>query len=162
MVADPTVEINVTKGWVNGLYGGFDQEYNQYKNTPQEMASDGVIGTVYGGGNEAKVIGSTNILIGDSLSELATIRSMSQLYKAIPQEGLIRGNIKMVKADNAGVKTITYTVIDQNGDPVAGKEPLTVQIKETVNGATITGNVYGGGNNAHVTQSTNIQVGPNQ
>ena len=161
MVADPTVEINVTKGWVNGLYGGLDQEYNQYKNTPQEMASDGVIGTVYGGGNEAKVIGSTNILIGDSLSELATIRSMSQLYKAIPQEGLIRGNIKMVKADNAGVKTITYTVIDQNGDPEPGKEPLTVNIKETVNGATITGNVYGGGNNAHVTQSTNIQVGPN-
>lgn len=162
MVGDPTVEINVTKGWINGQYVGTLDEYSQYKGTPQELPMDGVIDTVFGGGNEAIVKGNTNILIGDSLSSTVTIKSMDQLYNTIPETGLTRSHIKMVKADDNDVKTITYTVVDQNGDPVAGKEPLTVHVRETVNGATITGNVYGGGNNADVTGSTTIQVGPAQ
>lgn len=162
MVGDPTVEINVTKGWINGQYIGTLEEYSQYKGTPQELSRDGVIDTVFGGGNEAIVIGNTNVLIGTRLSDTITIKSMDQLYNTIPETGQTRSNIKMVKADDNDVKTITYTVVDQNGDPVAGKDPLTVHVRETVNGATITGNVYGGGNNADVTQSTNIQIGPNQ
>jgi len=162
MVGDPTVEINVTKGWINGQYIGTLQEYSQYKGTPQELSRDGVIDTVFGGGNEAIVIGNTNIFIGTRLSDTITIKSMDQLYNTIPETGQIRSNIKMVKADDNDVKTITYTVVDQNGDPVAGKQPLTVHVRETVNGASVTGNVYGGGNNADVTQSTNVQVGPNQ
>lgn len=162
MVGDPTVEINVTKGWINGQYIGTVQEYSQYNGTPQELPQDGVIDTVFGGGNEAIVKGNTNILIGDRLSDTITIKSMDQLYNRIPQEGQTRSHIKMVKADDNDIKTITYTVVDQNGDPVPGKDPLTVHVRETVNGATINGNVYGGGNNADVTGSTTIQVGPNQ
>lgn len=163
MVGDPTVEINVTKGWINGQYIGTLEEYSQYKGTPQELPRDGVIDTVFGGGNEAIVIGNTYVLIGTRLSDTITIKSMDQLYNTIPETGLPpRSNIKMVKADDNDIKTITYTVVDQNGDSVAGKDPLTVHVRETVNGATITGNVYGGGNNADVTQSTNIQIGPNQ
>lgn len=162
MVGNPTVEINVTKGWINGQYVGMDQEYSQYKGTPQELPHDGVIDTVFGGGNEAIVKGNTNVLIGTRLSDTITIKSMEQLYNTIPETGQTRSNIKMVKADNNDIKTITYTVVDENGDPVAGKAPLTVQVRENVNGATITGNVYGGGNNADVTGSTNIQVGPAQ
>lgn len=161
MVGDPTVEINVTKGWVNGQYIGTVQEYSQYNGTPQELPQDGVIDTVFGGGNEAIVKGNTNILIGTRLSDTITIKSMDQLYNSIPQEGQTRSHIKMVKADDNDIKTITYTVVDQNGDPVPGKDPLTVHVRETVNGATINGNVYGGGNNADVTGSTTIQVGPN-
>lgn len=160
MVGDPTVDINITRGWINGQYIGTTQEYSQYKATPQELAHDGVIDTVFGGGNEAIVKGNTNVLIGTRLSDTITIKSMEQLYNTIPETGQTRSNIKMVKADNNDIKTITYTVVDENCDPVAGKAPLTVQVRENVNGATITGNVYGGGNNADVTQSTNVQVGP--
>ena len=162
MVADPTVEINVTDGWVNGQYSGTDQDYIQYKDNPQMLNSNGEIETVYGGGNAAKVIGNTTVLIGDSLNAKSTIRSMDDLYESIDNNaGLKRSNIKMVKANNNGVKTITYTVVDSNGNPVQGKEPLTVEIKQNVNGVTITGNVYGGGNQADVTESAYIQLGPN-
>ena len=161
MVGNPTVEINVTNGWVNGQYTGEDQRYTDYVNTPM-MLSDGVIDTVYGGGNAATVIGNTRILIGDSISQSLTINSMEQLYNSIDNTGLKRSNIKMVKGTNGGGNTVTYTVVDSNGDPVAGKTPLTVNVKQTANGATITGNVYGGGNMADVTDSATIQLGPAQ
>ena len=160
MVGSPTVEINVTGGWVNGQYGGGKDEYSQYVNTPMMLSTDGVIDTVYGGGNAAKVIGSTNVLIGDSLSLDATLNSMSELYKKVGNEGLKRNNIMITESSQNDVKSITYTVVNDENNPVAGKQPLTVNIKQTVNGVTITGNVYGGGNQADVTDSTNIQVGP--
>lgn len=162
MVGNPTVEINVTDGWVNGQYAGTKTEYLPYVDTPQMLSSNGVIETVYGGGNAAKVKGNTNILIGDSISQTkkATITSMTQLYNLAGTTGIKRSNIKITRSEDNGVKKVTYTTVDENGDPVQGKTPLTVQTKQTVNGATITGNVYGGGNQADVTGSTNIQLGP--
>ena len=160
MVANPTVEINVTDGWVNGQYSGTNQDYIQYKDNPKMLASNGEIETVYGGGNEAKVIGSTTVLIGDSLNTKATIRSMDNLYNNVGTNGLKRSNIKMVRTEQNNVKKVTYTVVDSEGNPIADKQPLTVEIKQNVNGVTITGNVYGGGNQADVTGSTYIQLGP--
>lgn len=64
MVGNPTVDINVTKGWINGQYIGTEQEYSQYNGTSQELPQDGVIDTVFGGGNEAIVKGNTNIQVG--------------------------------------------------------------------------------------------------
>ena len=59
-----------------------------------------------------------------------------------------------------GEDAIVYTPVDGNGDPVSGKQPLTVTLEQTVNGATINGNIYGGGNKAAVTVGTDIQIGP--
>ena len=160
MIADPIVEINVTKGWVDGLYSGSLEKYSAYKNTPTELADYGQINTVFGGGNLALVEGNTTILIGDSLDLSVKLKSMDKLYNSIPSNGIKRGNIKEEKSLNNGVKTITYTVVDQDGNPVEGKEPLTITIEQTIYGAIITGNVYGGGNNADVTGTTHIQVGP--
>ena len=162
MIADPIVEINETKGWVDGLYSGSLEKYSAYKDTPTELADYGQINTVFGGGNLALVEGNTTILIGDSLDHSVKLKSMDKLYNSIPSTGIKRGNIKEEKSINDGVKTITYTVVDQDGNPVEGKEPLTVTIEQTIYGAIITGNVYGGGNNADVTGNTNIQIGPKQ
>ena len=160
MVGNPIVEINVTQGWVNGEYTGSDTTYRDYVDTPM-MLSEGVIDTVYGGGNAAEVRGNTVVLIGDSINQDLIINTMNDLYGSIDNNtGLKRSNIKMVKANDNGIKTITYSVVDNNGNPVEGKDPLTVKVKQKANGATITGNVYGGGNKADVTGSTYIQLGP--
>ena len=160
MVANPTVEINVAKGWVDGLYTGNKEEYSAYKGAPVELNDYGRINTVFGGGNLATVEGNTTILIGDSLNHSVKLKSMDKLYNSISGTGIKRGHIKAEKAESNGVKTVTYTVVDQEGNPVEGKEPLTVTIEQTIYGAIITGNVYGGGNNADVTGTTHIQVGP--
>ena len=161
MVADPTVEINVTDGWVNGQYGGGKDEFDDYTGVPQMLDANGVIGTVFGGGNEAEVVGNTNVLIGDSLNVNATLNSMSELYKKIGDDGLKRGNILMTKSIQDGVKKVTYTIVDDENHQVEGTTPITVDVKPKVNGVTITGNVYGGGNQADVTNSATIQLGPN-
>ena len=159
MVGDPTVDINVTQGWVNGEYLGINSEYpeyNSYSGTPQEIA-DGTIGTVYGGGNRAEVRGSTSLLIGDKMGTSDTLRSMVDLYSTLPansQDGELRSNIEVKRATVEGKPGVSYSPV---ADPSKAKSWANVQ---PIKGATITGNVYGGGNNADVTGGTTIKIGP--
>ena len=148
MVADPTVDINVTTGWVNGEYVG--SAYPEaYRGKPGELTTDGVIGTVFGGGNAAEVIGRTTVNIGDKVGTPVQLKSMQELYDEVGTKGKLKGTITVTRNSTTG---ITYT-------PATGTA-LTKGISQTVNGATITGNIYGGGNAADVTGGTNIQVGP--
>ena len=152
MVGDPTVDINVTHGWVNGEYVGTVAELNQYKGAPAQLAEDGVIGTVFGGGNAATVDGSPKVKIGNKLDTSVELKSMRNLFESFgDQQNIEHGNIRITKDGTTGV---TYT------NKTDGTKTLTEAISQTVNGATITGNVYGGGNAAAVTGDTNIQVGP--
>ncbi|MBO4730461.1 MAG: hypothetical protein J5593_03205, partial [Bacteroidaceae bacterium] len=80
-----------------------------------ESGKIGAIGTVFGGGNAAKVIGNTTVNIGTKL-----------------------------------------------GDSIVFKTPETdseAQRTHTVEGVNITGNVFGGGNQAEVTGNANVVVG---
>ena len=150
MVADPTVDINVTHGWVNGEYTG----ESTYAGSPQMLPSDGVIGTVYGGGNEAVVIGNTYLRIGDKLGSPVLLKSMDKLkdeLEAATDNTITDHGIIMTKTSNG----VRYT------NETNATKTLTVTNSQTVMGATITGNVYGGGNNADVTGNTDIQLGPN-
>ena len=154
MVGDPTVDINVTHGWVNGEYVGTVTELTQYKGAPAQLTEDGVIGTVFGGGNAAKVEGSPQVKIGDRMGDDVELSSMRNLFESIgDQQNIVHGDIRITKDGTTGV---TYT--NKND----GTKTLTETISQTVNGATISGNVYGGGNQANVTGNTNIQVGPAQ
>jgi hypothetical protein len=81
----------------------------------------GVIGTVYGGGNSAKVDGDTYVNIGT----LSKVRMQTIL-------------------------------VDDDSDPSTDDVPKEVDVA----GANITGNVFGGGNNADVTGDTHIKIGP--
>ena len=154
MVGDPTVDINVTHGWVNGEYVGTVTELTQYKGAPAQLTEDGVIGTVFGGGNAAKVEGSPQVKIGDRMGDDVELSSMRNLFESIgDQQNIFHGDIRITKDGTTGV---TYT--NKND----GTKTLTETISQAVNGATISGNVYGGGNQANVTGSTNIQVGPAQ
>ena len=159
MIANPTVDINVTNGWVNGEYIG--EGHDQYNNTPAMLERDGIIGTVYGGGNQAEVKGRTNVLIGDKLGDTITLKSMEFLYNSVT-DGEVRSDIRINKSTVNNMETITFTAVekDDHSQAVQGKTPISVTIDQRVNGATIVGNVYGGGNNAAVTEGTNVQIGP--
>ncbi len=76
----------------------------------------GEIGDVFGGGNEANVVGNTNVNIGT--------KDKVKLHLSVDGNG-------------------TYTYSED----------------KTVLGANITGNVYGGGNEAEVTGNTNVNIG---
>ena len=154
MVGNPKVDINITHGWINGEYNGTIQSLSQYKGKPQQLENDGVIGTVYGGGNSAKVIGSTNVFIGDKLNDQVELKSMRTLYNSLDNNDKVKETVTIRKTTVNSADAIKYT---SNSDP---NITITQTVSQTVNGATITGNVYGGGNNADVTQSANIQVGP--
>ena len=154
MVGNPKVDINITHGWINGEYNGTIQSLSQYKGRPQQLANDGVIGTVYGGGNSAKVIGSTNVFIGDKLNDQVDLKSMRTLYNSLGNSDKVKETVTISKTTVNSADAVKYT---SNSD---ANVTITQTVSQTVNGATITGNVYGGGNNADVTGATNIQVGP--
>ena len=149
LVGNPTVDINITQGWVNGEYVGSKTEYSAYTDGKPKEIADGTIGTVFGGGNAAEVKGSTKILVGDKVGTTVQLKSMQELYDEVGTDGKLKGTVTVTRNSTTG---ITYT-------PETGTA-LTKGISQTVNGATITGNIYGGGNAADVTGGTNIQVGP--
>jgi hypothetical protein len=161
MVANPTVDINVTQGWVNGEYVGNVAEYSDYKRTPALLQNDGVIDTVFGGGNAARVEGSPTVKIGDRINTKVLLKSMNDLYTTVGASGERRSDVLIQRDTKDNADAIKYTIVGDNNVPVSGKDPLTVNLSQTVKGATISGNVYGGGNAADVTGGTNIQVGPN-
>ena len=154
LAGDPTINVNVATGWVNGQYKGLgDQDPKSiYHATPQDLTPDGVIGTIYGGGNAADVIGNTNINIGNQTTvEMHSLAVIKQKIQESANGQFTTGGMIFKLSDDE--KSITYTVVGQT-------EPaMTKQIIQTVNGANITGNVYGGGNAAAVTGSTNVVIG---
>ncbi len=152
IVGNPQIDINVTQGWVNGEYIGNVGEYTTYSHKPGQLP-DGVIETVYGGGNAADVIGTPTIRIGDKMGQSVELKSMQSLHDNLPAGGETKNGITIEKPSSGSIK---YTAADNNSNTI------TVGVSQTVKGATITGNVYGGGNQANVTGSTNIQVGPAQ
>ena len=141
MVGNPHININVVKGWTNGEYKGTEPEeeddYAEYKDTPKNMPETGLIGTVFGGGNDADVVGQTFVNIGTE--SYVTVHDVTKdVYNIIKNGRSDISNPQFTESDN-GSTTKNLTI--------------------TVEGATITGNVYGGGNNANVTQGTNITIG---
>ena len=103
---NPTVNINQIYG---KAYDG-----NAYTATATTL---GEIGEVFGGGNEANVVGNTTVNVG-------TVDKVN-LHLSVDKSG-------------------NYTMSEDSKDVV---------------GANITGNVYGGGNQAEVTGNTNVNIG---
>ncbi len=54
---------------------------------------------------------------------------------------------------------ISLPILDADGNPVLDANNKPTYTKKRVLGANITGNVYGGGNNAEVTGSANVTIG---
>ena len=157
LAGNPTVNVNIATGWVDGQYKGTgEQDANHiYHASPQTLA-DGVVGQIFGGGNAAKVIGSTTINIGtQDTVHMVSLKAIKAKIEASNDGKVTMGGMQFELTQDGN--SIVYK---QQGDntPVL----LTMPIIQNVNGATISGNVYGGGNNADVTGSTHVIVGKEQ
>ena len=103
---------------IDQIPGAFAAQIDRDGNDVADNNSNalGEIGDVFGGGNEANVVGNTNVNIGT------------------------KDKVKL------------HLSVDGNG-------AYTYSEDKTVLGANITGNVYGGGNEAEVTGDTNVNIG---
>lgn len=141
VVGSPTVNVNMIKGWTNGGYTGQKpgnpESYPELVNTKYSFDHIGTIGQVFGGGNQAVVNGNTTVNIGSS--ETVTVHNVTKaVYNAI------RSNHQFVGASPFS-----------DGDP----DDATADLKVQTEGAIVTGNVYGGGNQAAVNGKSHIQIG---
>ena len=163
MVADPTVNINVvmsdratggngddTEVATEGSITITDEDDNGNTTThtvnypTHEKGKIGAIYNVFGGGNAAKVVGSTYVNIGTTEYEYLTV--------SIPV-GTILGSGSYSEIYTRTGNTYTHVT---SGAAASG---TTYYKKYTVVGADIRGNVYGGGNAADVSGDTNVVIG---
>ncbi len=133
MVADPTVNINVVKGSRNTTEIGENHTPSAapFHNLPYPAHASGAIGSignVFGGGNLAKVYGSATVNVGTE--EKAYFITEPIHLRTNPSTPMT----PVASGDYAGLYEVT------------------------VEGANITGNVYGGGNLADVTGNTQVNI----
>lgn len=179
MVGNPTVNVSVAEGdWKD--YVGESSRYTEegytynptgYKGETLTITDDngthdvvvpshdkgkiGAINNVFGGGNSAKVIGNTNVNIG-TLSKV-TVRSY------VAKDVTVGASVaNLYTRSGAGTVASPYRYTETGASDVAVEGTTYYEEKEVekpVVGVDIRGNVYGGGNNAEVTGSTNVQIG---
>jgi hypothetical protein len=144
MVGNPTVNINEAYGkYYNedvSVVGENAKTPNNYPIPSHAKGKMGAISNVFGGGNAAKVIGSTTVNIG-TLKEVYLVKEVTA-DTTLPDGCYIRKN--------------DGTYSSATGPASAD---VTYYEKKTVQGVDIRGNVYGGGNNAEVTGNTNVIIG---
>ena len=105
----------------------------------------GAINEVFGGGNAAKVIGSTTV-------NIATQEEV-YLVKQVSVGDALTG---LYTRSGAGTTASPFVYTEATG---TAEEHVTYYEKRKVLGVDIKGNVYGGGNNAEVTGATNVTIG---
>lgn len=143
MVGNPTVNISVANG---KFYDNDASVVAEGTKTPgnypvpsHAKGKIGAINNVFGGGNAAPVKGNTNVNIGTE----------KEVY--------------VVKNIETGESVVDYYTRKNDGTYAAATgtavEGTTYYEKKNVIGADIRNNVYGGGNDAEVTGSTNVQIG---
>ena len=164
MHADPTVNINM-------IPGAFAND--QAKGVPAVMTAKGlssgdnpnnlgIIGDVYGGGNEADVIGNTTVNIGTA-SKVQLHESLQADGKTYQMSGdkdvkgaYITGSVFGGGKGKADTFTCEKAMIGEDGDGVAHPEGGT---NVTIGNGTVCGDVYGGGEIGRVEKNTVVTIG---
>ena len=150
MVGNPTVNVNEVYGkWYNddtSVVGEDAKTSGNYPIPSHAKGKMGAISEIFGGGNAAKVIGSTTVNIA-TLSDVFVVKQVTA-GAALPAGCYTRSG--------AGTDASPYVYTLASG---TAEEHVTYYEKRDVLGADIRGNVYGGGNNAEVTGNANVTVG---
>ena len=149
--ANPMVNINV--GMVRGggqNYAGADKAGTlDVKLYPHVKNKIGVIGNVFGGGNAAQVNGNTYVNIG--------VDEYVKLDGIIAGETNVAGYYTRSRENESSPWVYTLVEPEVPETEVIAVSGTIYYLK--VEGADIRGNVYGGGNEANVTGSTNVNIG---
>ena len=109
----------------------------------------GVIGNVFGGGNAAQVNGNTYVNIG--------VDEYVKLDGIIAGETNVAGYYTRSRENESSPWVYTLVEPEVPETEVIAVSGTIYYLK--VEGADIRGNVYGGGNEANVTGSTNVNIG---
>ena len=159
MIASPTVNINESVGSPDTYPTTGDYDANGFKGKtitldegkPTEhtvtlpahkKGEIGAIGNVFGGGNAAEVTGNTNVNVGTSeYEEIVSVATGDDVTDYYTRSG-------------EGTEASPYEYTEATGTAEEG-----TTYYQKVKGADITGNVYGGGNNAEVTGDTHVVIG---
>ena len=150
MVGNPTVNVNEVYGrWYNddkSVVGDDAKTSGNYPIPSHAKGKMGAINEIFGGGNAAKVIGSTTV-------NIATQKEV-YLVKQVAAGATLPDGCYTRSGAGTTASPFVYT-------PVSGtaEEHVTYYEKREVLGVDIKGNVYGGGNNAEVTGNTNVTIG---
>jgi len=154
VTGDTYVNINVSEGrWHEGDYEyatdpsvGVNDKITELNekgyHAPEFTSGMGSIHTVFGGGNAAPVTGNTNVNVGTSeYEEMVSVATGDDVTDYYTRSG-------------EGTEASPYTYTKATGTAEEG-----TTYYQKVKGANITGNVYGGGNNAVVTGDTHVVIG---
>jgi hypothetical protein len=155
VTGDTYVNINVSEGrWRDGTYQyatdpsvGVNDKITELNekgyHAPEFTSGMGSIHTVFGGGNAAEVKGNTNVNVGTSeYEEMVSVATGDVVTDYYTRSG-----------EGTEASPYTYT------KATTGTAEEGTTYYQKVKGANITGNVYGGGNNAVVTGNTNVVIG---
>lgn len=150
MVGNPTVNVNEVYGrWYDNdisIVGENAKTSGNYPIPSHEKGKMGAISEIFGGGNAAKVIGSTTVNIATQ-EEVYLVKQVTA-GAALPAGCYTRSG--------AGTTASPFVYTEATGNASAS---VTYYEKKDVLGVDIRGNVYGGGNNAEVTGNTDVVVG---
>ena len=154
MVGNPIVNINVAEGThKTTVIGENEKTYSDDDGKPIPSHASGKIGAinnVFGGGNEAKVIGNTQVNIGTTTYEYTLVNEEMTVGTTDVSNYYTRAG--------SGTTEDPYVYTKCDVDSKAAADTF-YYVQHPVVGADIRGNVYGGGNNAEVTGNTNVMVG---
>ena len=157
VVGSPTVNINVAMGdkatHADATIGENAKSYNDEQGYPVPSHASGKIGAinnVYGGGNEARVIGNTNVNIG-------TAEEVYMLVNKEMEVGTTDVSSYYTRT-GAGTSENPYVYTKCADNSKAAENTIYYERHEVI-GADIRGNVFGGGNEAEVTGNTNVNIG---
>ena len=150
MVGNPTVNVNEVYGkWYDdntSVVGEDAKTSGNYPIPSHEKGKMGAIHTVFGGGNAAKVMGNTTVNIATQ-AEVYIVKQVTA-GAALPEGCYTRSG--------AGTTADPFVYTTATGTASAD---VTYYEKKDVLGVDIRDNIYGGGNNAEVTGSTNVNIG---
>lgn len=168
LVGNPTVNVNVCEGKYYNTFKGSDNVINdnakvvgsavKYSESDAGYANGypipshakgaiGAINDVFGGGNEAKVIGNPTVNIGTEAGE--------KVYVAVEvKEGEELKGYCTRTGEGTTESPYQYSELTEGTAP----NTATYYLK-TVKAVDIRGNVFGGGNNAVVTGNTEVVIG---
>ncbi len=158
MYADPTVNINMIKGhfWDNQTLGVPKVMTDLGLNSSENPNGLGIIGNVYGGGNAAKIEGSTTVNIGTATTvNLTSIpdddntnnvdESLATVKGAYIVGNVYGGGNEADVTGNTFVNICAKKETDGTYTSVAFVASDVKITSKTVNGEKVGGNVYGGG-----------------